>query len=127
MEFGIFPFNSYFYYLTRGFIASTRALNLPTRAFRLLTRAFILVTREFELVTRGSELVTRGFELLTRGFEPVTRFLLFDNSGNKSIQDVFKERKKVQMKSVPLQTMLLSVLCQCYLCRFSYFFILSAE
>ena len=65
-ELGIFSFNSYVCYLTRGFIASTRAFNLPTRAFSLLTRGFELVTREFELVTRGFELATRGFELVTR-------------------------------------------------------------
>ena len=58
-ELGIFSFNSYVCYLTRGFIASTRAFNLltgafnlPTRAFNLGTRAFILLTSEFELVTR---------------------------------------------------------------------------
>ena len=62
-EIGIFSFNSYVCYLTRGFIASTRAFNLPTRAFSLLTRGF--------------ELVTRGFELVTRGFELATRVLLF--------------------------------------------------
>ena len=50
-EFGIFSFNSYVYYLTRDFIASTRAFNLPTRAFNLATRAFSLLTRGFELVT----------------------------------------------------------------------------
>ena len=79
-EHGIFSFNSYVYYLTRGFIASTCAFNLLTRAFSLLTRAFCvltpefeLATREFELVTRGFELVTCGFELVTRGFELVTR------------------------------------------------------
>ena len=104
-ELEIFSFNSYAYYLTRGFIASTcafnlltRAFNLPTRAFSLPTRAFNLstrvfsvltrefelvtrrfelVTREFELVTREFELVTREFELVTRGFELVTRVLLF--------------------------------------------------
>ena len=43
-ELGIFSFNSYVYYLTSGFIASTRA---------------------FSLLTRGIELVTRGFELVT--------------------------------------------------------------
>ena len=64
-ELGIFSFNSYFYYLTRGFIASTRAFNLLTRAFNLATRAFVLLTREFELVTRRFELVTRRFELVT--------------------------------------------------------------
>ena len=72
-ELGIFSFNSYVYYLTRGFIASTRALNLPTRAFNLPTRAFDLASRVFSLLTRGFELVTRGFELVTRAFELVTR------------------------------------------------------
>ena len=35
-ELGIFSFNSYVYYLNRGFIASTRAFNLPTCAVSLL-------------------------------------------------------------------------------------------
>ena len=59
-ELGIFSFNSYVHYLTRGFIASTRAFNLPIRAFNLATRAFSLLTREFELLTREFELVTRN-------------------------------------------------------------------
>ena len=58
-EIGVFSFNSYVYYLIRGFIDSTRAFNLPTRAFNLATRAFSLLTRAFELVTRRFELVTR--------------------------------------------------------------------
>ena len=41
-EIGIFSFNSYVYYLTRGFIALTRVFNLLTRAFNLPTRAFSL-------------------------------------------------------------------------------------
>ena len=79
-EIGIFPFNSYVYYLTRGFIAPTgafnlltRAFNLPTGALNLRTRTFNLATRAFSLLTRGFELVTRGFELVTRRFELVTR------------------------------------------------------
>ena len=52
-ELGTFSFNLYVYYLTCGFIASTRAFNLATCAFSLLTREFELLTREFELVTRG--------------------------------------------------------------------------
>ena len=71
-ELGIFSFNSYVYYLGRGFITSARAFNLPTRAFSHAARAFSLLTRGFEFVTRGFELVTRGLELLTRGFELVT-------------------------------------------------------
>ena len=51
-ELGIFSFNPYVCYLTRGFIASTCA-------FSVLTREFEFVTREFEFVTRGFELVTR--------------------------------------------------------------------
>ena len=54
LELGIFSFNSYVYYLTCGFIASTRVFNLPTRAFNLATCAFSLLTRGFELVTRNS-------------------------------------------------------------------------
>ena len=46
-ERGIFSFNSYFYYLTRGFIAQTGTFNRLTRAFNLLTRrAFDLATRD---------------------------------------------------------------------------------
>ena len=78
-ELRIFSFNSYIYYLTCGFIASTRASNLVTRAFNLPTctfsvpaRAFNLATPAFNVLTRGFELLTRGFELLTRGFELVT-------------------------------------------------------
>ena len=55
----MFSFNSYVYYLTRGFIASTCAFNLPTQ--------------RLELVTLGFKLVTLGFELLNHFSEPVTR------------------------------------------------------
>ena len=103
-ELGIFSFISYVYYLTRGFIASTRAFNLlncafnllirafnlPTCAFSLLTREFELANRGFELVTsgyklvtRGFELATRGFDLVTRGFELVTRLLVFHPKHNE--------------------------------------------
>ena len=81
-EIGIFSFNSYVYYLTRGFIAPTQAFNLLARAFNLATRAFDLATRSFSLLIRGFELVTGGFELVTRelelvtgGFELITREL----------------------------------------------------
>ena len=57
-ELGIFSFNSYVYYLSRGFIVSTRAFNLPTRTFNHVTRAFSLLTCGFEFVTREFELVT---------------------------------------------------------------------
>ena len=40
-EIGIFSFNWYLYYLTRGVIASTRAFNILTRAFNLPTCALI--------------------------------------------------------------------------------------
>ena len=60
-----FSFNSYVYYITRGFIPSTLAFNLLNRAFNLATRAF-------SLLTRGSERVTCGFELATPEFELVT-------------------------------------------------------
>ena len=69
-ELGIFSFNSYLYYLTRSFIASSRAFNHPTQAFNLSTRTFSVLTRTFELVTCRFELVTCRFEL-------ATRFLLF--------------------------------------------------
>ena len=69
----IFSFNSYVYYLARGFTASTRAFNFLTRAFNLATCAFNLATRAFSLLTGGFELVTPGFELATRKLELVTR------------------------------------------------------
>ena len=48
-ELGIFNI----YYLTRGFIALTRAFNLATGAIpNLATRAYSLLTLGFELVTR---------------------------------------------------------------------------
>ena len=74
-ELGIFSFNSYVYYLTRAFIASTRALNLLTQAFNLLTRAFNLSTRVFSLPTPAFNLATRALSVLTREFELVTRNL----------------------------------------------------
>ena len=58
-ELRIFSFNWYVYYVTYGFIASTRAFNLPTRAFNLATCDFSFLTSEFQLLTRGFELVTR--------------------------------------------------------------------
>ena len=33
LEIKFFSFNSYFFYVTRGFVASTRDFNLLTRAF----------------------------------------------------------------------------------------------
>ena len=65
-EIGIFSFNSYVYYPTRGFIASTRAFNLLIRAFNLPARAFDLATRAFSPLTFGFDFVTCGFELVTR-------------------------------------------------------------
>ena len=69
-ELGIVSFSSYIYYVTGGFIASTRAFsllsrafNLPTPAFSLLTRAFSVRTREFELVTRNSSFTFLQFLL----------------------------------------------------------------
>ena len=78
-ELRIFSFNSYVYYLTRAFIAST--------AFNLLARAFNLPTRAFNLATRAFSLLTHGFELVTHGFELVTRVLLFHPPNSKKIQD----------------------------------------
>ena len=57
-ELGIFSFNSYVYYLSRGFIASTRAFNLLTPGFNLPTRAFNLPTRAFNHATRAFRLPT---------------------------------------------------------------------
>ena len=96
LELGIFSFNSYAHYPTRGCITSTRILNLLTRAFNLQTRAssppirpfnlttrgFSVLTGGFELVTCGFELVSRGFELRILGFEPVTHILLFHKSNS---------------------------------------------
>ena len=65
-ELGILSFNSYVYYLSHRFIASTLTFNLPTCAFNLPTRAFNYATRASSHLTRGVELVTRGFELVTR-------------------------------------------------------------
>ena len=48
-ELRIFSFNSYIYYVPRGFIASTRAFNLLTRAINLQTRAFNLSTHAFNI------------------------------------------------------------------------------
>ena len=61
-ELGIF---SYFYYLTRGFIASPHAFNLLTRAFSLPSGAFSLATLILSVLTREFELVTGEFELVT--------------------------------------------------------------
>ena len=76
-ELGILSFNSYVYYLSRRFIASTLAFNLLTRAFNLSTCAFNLPTRAFNYATRAFSHLTSGVELVTRGFELVTRVLLF--------------------------------------------------
>ena len=47
----IFSLNSYVYYVTRGFVASTRAFYLLTPAFNFATRAFSLLNCGFEPVT----------------------------------------------------------------------------
>ena len=62
-ELRIFSFNSYVYYLTCGFIASTRAFNLLTRAYNLPTYAFSLPTSAFNLAARAFSVLTREFEL----------------------------------------------------------------
>ena len=62
---GFFSFNSYIYYLTRGFIASTHDFNLLTRAFNLPTCAFSVPTCAFNYATHAFSLLTRGFELVT--------------------------------------------------------------
>ena len=102
-ELGIFSFNSYVHYLTRGFIASTCAFNLPTCAFNLATHAsnlaicafnlathaFSLLTCEFELITRGSELVTHEFELITHNlcFNFPHKHYLIDIKKNTKLND----------------------------------------
>ena len=59
-ELEIYSFNSYVYYLTCGFINSTRAFNLLTCVSNFRTRAFSVLIREFELATRRFEFVTRN-------------------------------------------------------------------
>ena len=76
-ELGIFTFNLYVYYLTRGFTASTRAFSLPTYAFNLVTRGFSYLVCAFEILTRRFDLVIRRFELITCKSKLVTRILLF--------------------------------------------------
>ena len=65
-ELGIFSFSSYVYYLTRDFIASSRAFNLLIRAFNPPTRVFSPPIRVFNLVIFAFSLLTRRFELVTR-------------------------------------------------------------
>ena len=65
-ELGIFSFSSYVYYLTRDFIASTRAFNHLIRAFNPPTRVFSPPIRVFNLVIFAFSLLTRRFELVTR-------------------------------------------------------------
>ena len=89
-EIGIFSFNSYLYYLTRSFIAPTRAFKLLTREFNRATRAFNLATRAFSFLTRGFELVTRDLELVTCGFELVTRELELGTCGFELVTRGFK-------------------------------------
>ena len=47
-ELGIFSFNSYVYYLTRGFLASTRAL--ISQLLRLISQLVLLVSQLVLLV-----------------------------------------------------------------------------
>ena len=86
-ELGIFSFDSYLHYLTRSFIASTRAFNLLTCAFNLATRAFSLPTHAFNLATRAFSVRTPEFELVTRGFELVTRNSCFTFPPSTQITD----------------------------------------
>ena len=90
-ELGIFSFNSYVYYLTHGFIASTRALSFLTYGYELLTRRFELVTCEFELATCGFELVTHEFGLVTRiyVFTMFQQLRLFNYMNHNSLQGTF--------------------------------------
>ena len=84
-ELGIFSFNSYVYYLTRGFIASTRTFNLLFRTFYFPTHAFNLATRVFSVLTREFELVTRKFELVTRN----SCFTFRDNENLRNVEKIF--------------------------------------
>ena len=98
-ELKILSFNSYVYYLTRGFIVSTRAFNFLTRVFSLTAHAFNLPTRTFNLATRALSLLTRGFELVARGFELVTRNSFFtfprQNVTISNINDMCELLKKL--------------------------------
>ena len=67
------------YYLTHGFIASTRTFNLLTRAFNLPARAINLATCAFSLLTRGFELLTCISELVTRNSQFVFYFSALTN------------------------------------------------
>ena len=60
------------YYLTHGFIPSTRALSFLSRTIKLVTCGSELANLRFELVTRGCELITHGLKLVTRKFDLVT-------------------------------------------------------
>ena len=64
-DFEIFSFNSYVYYLTRGFITSTHAFNLLALVFNFAT--FNLSTRAFSLLARGFKVATPELELATFG------------------------------------------------------------
>ena len=97
-ELGIFSFNSYVYYLTRDFIASTRAFNLPILAFNLATRAFSVLTREFELLTRGFELVTRN-SCFTFPLKKYT--MCYSPKTNKSNKNNQINKNRVDMESIP--------------------------
>ena len=99
-ELGVFCFNSYVYYLTRGFIASAHAFNLLNRAFSLPTRAFSVPNCAFNLATRAFSLLTHGFDHITRGFELVTRVLLFHLriSATRTIKISVKTLQKSQYK-----------------------------
>ena len=152
LELGIFSFNSYIYYLARGFIASTRAFNLLTRDFNLPTRAFYLATRtfsiltcefellirqfelvtcrfefatrEFELVTRGLELVARGFELITHSFELVTCVLLFHTCMSTTSDLIFRIFENLEICSTffPAKSLPLFNVTECEVVSIATFF-----
>ena len=74
-------FNSYVYYLTHGFFASTRAFSLQACKLELVICEFELGTCGFLLVTHGVKLVTRKSELVTRiscfNFLPITVYTCY--------------------------------------------------
>ena len=118
----IFSFNSYVYYKSHGFIASTHAFNLLLEllisklvllishlallvmqlVFSLVTHGFELITHDFALITHGFEFLTRGFELKTCGFELVTWNSCFTFPQNIwSISEMkYNDIQKKQVKNI---------------------------
>ena len=102
-------FDSYVYYLTRGFIASIRAFNFLTRVYNLTTRGFLISQIVFlNLVTRVFGLLTRGFELVTRNscfsfpsiFDIINYLFLFNRHFlNFRVSIIAKKKRLHQIKN----------------------------